>query len=166
MSTCIYPGSFDPIHLGHIDIIKRATKIFDRVIVSPSINKNKKGRFTLDERVEMINICLKDIENNEKIEVLTFDNMLVDFCKNNDINTILKGVRNINDFTLEQDMANAIKLINKDVETLLICSNTQLQSISSSIVLDVALNNGDLTPFVNEEIIFYIENKFGGNKNV
>lgn len=166
MSTCIYPGSFDPIHIGHIDIIKRATKIFDKVIISPSINKNKKGRFTLDERIEMINLCLEDIPSIEKIEIVTFENMLVDFCEKNNIDTILKGVRNINDFILEQDMLNAIKLINENVETLLICSNPALQSISSSIVIDVALNNGDLTPFVNEKIIFYIENKFGGNKNV
>lgn len=162
MTSCIYAGSFDPIHNGHIDVITNATKIFDKVYVAPLENKNKKGRFTIAQRSLFLNRCLDKLEYKDKIEVVTFDEMLVDYCYNNKINTILKGVRNINDFTLEQDMAGSIRLINDDVFTLFIPSSTKYQNISSTIVYDVLQNGGDLTPFIPIAIIDTIKEEFGG----
>ncbi len=162
MTSCIYAGSFDPIHFGHIDVIENATKIFDKVYIAPLFNKNKKGRFDIETRVLMIERCIENIKNKEKIEIVTFDKMLVDYCHENKISTILKGVRNTNDFILENDMANSIRLINDDVLTLLIPSSIKYSSISSTIVYDVLQNNGDLTPFIPNEIIEIIKEKFGG----
>lgn len=162
MSSCIYPGSFDPVHLGHIDIINRATNIFDKVYVAPAINKNKKGRFSIENRISLIEKSIKSLPNYEKIEVVTFDDLLVDFCRKNNISTILKGVRNTNDFILEQDMANAIRFVYEDLETLFIPADTRLSCISSSMVMDVLLNNSTVEPLVPKEIAYDIQKMFGG----
>lgn len=165
MKTCIYPGSFDPIHLGHIDIINRLCKIFDKVIIAPLQNKHKSGRFSIDDRIIFIEKSIKKLSNSDKIEIVYFEQMLVNYVYSEKIDVIIKGVRNTNDFILEKDMADSIRLINDDVETLFLPSTNKYNSISSTIVYDVILNNGDLKPFVPIEIIDDIVYRFGGTKD-
>lgn len=165
MKTCIYPGSFDPIHLGHIDIINRLCKIFDKVIISPLENKHKSGRFSIDDRISFIEKSIKRLPQADKIEIVYFDDMLVNFVHKSKIDVIVKGVRNTNDFILEKDMADSIRLINAEVETLFMPSTNKYNSISSTIVYDVILNKGDLKPFVPIEIVDDIVYRFGGTKD-
>ncbi len=159
MTSCIYAGSFDPIHLGHIDVIENLAKIFDKVYVAPLVNKNKKGRFDIADRIKFIEICMKNVQNNEKIEIITFEGLLADFVKEKGISTIVKGVRNTLDFELEKEMAQSIRMLDDDVKTLLLPSSLKYSSISSTIVYDLIQNNGNLEPFVPIEIIELIRKK-------
>ncbi len=162
MASCIYPGSFDPIHKGHIDVIENLAKIFDKVYVAALINKNKKGRFSTEDKLIFIKTSLCNIENFDKIEIISFDGLLADFVKENNINTIVKGIRNIIDFEMEKEMAHSIKLLDKNVQTLFFPSTPNVSSISSTIVMDLIKNDGNLEAFLPAEIIDLVNEKYRG----
>lgn len=159
MSSCIYPGSFDPFHKGHLDVVKNISMIFDKVYIAPIKNKNKAGRLKIEDRILLIEMSIKNLEFRDKIEIITFDEMLVNYCKKNKISTIVKGIRNVNDYVLENEMATAIRMIDDDVKTLFYPSDPIFQAISSSMVFDVINNNGDLTPFLPIEIVDTVKRK-------
>lgn len=161
MTSCIYPGSFDPIHKGHLDLLETAAKSFDKVYIAPITNKNKKHRLSIDDRIKLIEICISTLCCKNKIEIITFDGMLVDYCAKNNINTIIKGVRNVNDYTIEHEMASGIRLINNDIVTLFLPALDIYRPISSSIVFEIAKNNGDLKPFLPEKIVDIVREKIG-----
>lgn len=161
MTSCIYPGSFDPIHKGHLDILERATKSFDKVYIAPISNIHKKNRLNIENRIKLIEICIKNIKYKDKIEIVNFDGMLVEYCVKNNINAIIKGVRNVNDYVAEHEMSSAIRLINNDITTFFLPSSDLYRSISSSIVYEIAKNNGNLKPFLPEEIIDIVKEKIG-----
>lgn len=150
MKIAVYPGSFDPITNGHLDIIKRGAKIFDKVIVAVLVNVDKNNLFETDERVKLIQKVTKDLEN---VEVRSFNGLLVNFLKECDTNIILKGLRTSFDFEYEMQMALMNKELNSDVETVCMMSSAENIHISSSCVKQVAKFGGNIEGLVPKEIV-------------
>lgn len=157
MRIAVYPGSFDPITNGHLDIIERASKIFDKVVVGVLNNKNKKPRFTSDERVMLIKKVTSHLNN---VETASFDGLLVDFAKRQNASVIIKGLRTVNDFEYEFQMALLNKTLDNECETMFMMTNSKYSYISSSMVNELADYKGDLAGLVPSEIIQYIKDKY------
>ncbi|WP_298780488.1 pantetheine-phosphate adenylyltransferase [uncultured Polaribacter sp.] len=148
MKRAIFPGSFDPITLGHFDIIERGVTLFDELIIAIGINADKKYMFSLEERKKFIEDCFKD---EPKIKVVTYKGLTVDFCQKNNIEFILRGLRNPADFEFEKAIAHT----NRDlapIETVFLLTAASTSYISSSIVRDVIRNNGDYTKLVPKTV--------------
>lgn len=150
MKIAVYPGSFDPITNGHLDIIKRGAKVFDKIIVAVLVNVDKKYLFNIEERVELIKRVTKDIEN---VEVRSFDGLLVNLLKECDTNVILKGLRTTFDFEYELQMAFMNNELDKNIETVCMMSSSKNLHISSSCVKQVAKFGGDIGGLVPSEIV-------------
>lgn len=164
MRIAICPGSFDPITKGHIDIITRASKLFDKVIVVVSINSAKTGCFELDERVKLINMCVSHIHNVE-VDVVT--NLLADYAKQVNACAIVKGLRAVTDFEYEFQMALANKKLNPEAETVFLTTAAENMYLSSSLVRQIASFGGDISDFVPTEINEIVSkrlNKIAQNK--
>jgi len=159
MKLAIYPGSFDPITNGHLDIIKRASKTFDKVIVGVLINPDKKGLFTIEERVNLIKRVTVNIPN---VKVVSFSGLLVDYMKENNIDIIIKGIRTFADFEYEFQMSLMNKKLNEDIETLFMMTNPDYSYISSSSVKQVAMFKGCIDGLVPDDIIGDIKEKING----
>ena len=144
MTRAVFPGSFDPITLGHVDIIERGLNIFDEIIIAIGINAEKKYMWSLEERRKTIETLFK---GNAKIKVKTYEGLTSDFSKKEKANCILRGLRNTTDFTYEQTIAQANAEVNGIDSFFIICS-PQYSYISSSIVRDLARNNGDYSSMV------------------
>jgi len=148
MKRAIFPGSFDPITLGHYDIIKRGVTLFDEVIVAIGVNASKKYMFSIEERMDFIKEAFKD---EPKIKVVSYKGLTVDFCKKNDVEFILRGLRNPADFEFEKAIAHT----NRDlapIETVFLLTAASTSYIASSIVRDVIRNNGDYTKLVPKSV--------------
>lgn len=157
MSLAICPGSFDPITLGHLDIISRSAQIFDNVIVCIMFNSNKtKPMFAISERVEMVK---KVVERFPNVRVDTFDGLLAEYAKQFDGAVIVKGLRAASDFEYEFQMNHINKKINPELETMFLTANEKYTFLSSSVVREVASYGADLTGFVPREIVAEIEEK-------
>lgn len=153
----VYPGSFDPLTNGHLDIIHRASKLFDRLIVAVLVNASKKNAiFTMEERVALIQKCIGNMEN---VEVKMFDGLLVDFVNQNQAVAIVKGLRAVSDYEYELQMAALNKHIDKNVETIFLMADIQNSFLSSSIVKELAKHGGDIRGLVPGEIVDDIEAK-------
>ena len=153
----VYPGSFDPLTNGHLDIIHRASKLFDRLIVAVLVNASKKNAiFTMEERVALIQKCIGDMDN---VEVKMFDGLLVDFVNQNEAVAIVKGLRAVSDYEYELQMAALNKHIDKNVETIFLMADIQNSFLSSSIVKELAKHGGDIRGLVPGEIVDDIEAK-------
>ncbi len=150
VNIAVYPGSFDPISLGHIDIIERAAKIFDKVIVAVLINTDKKGFFPIAERIEMVKLTTEHIPN---VEVRGFSGLTVNFLKEVDARVIIRGLRVVSDFDFELQMANANRAMEPEIETLMMMTSPQYSYLSSSLVRQVMHFGGNLTGFVPAAII-------------
>lgn len=146
----IYPGSFDPVTKGHMDIIRRSAKMFDKVYVAVLTNSEKNCCFTIDERVEMLKKCTADVSN---VEVCTFTGLLAEYAKKLDVVTSIRGLRAVTDFEYEFQMALTNKKINKDLETIFLTTNSKYMFLSSSIVKEIARNGGDITEFVPSVVL-------------
>lgn len=157
MNTAVYPGSFDPITNGHLDIIERASKIYDRVVVGVLDNLNKKPLFSAAERASMIIKVTSHIPN---VEVDVFSGLLVDFVKMKNAYVVVKGLRTVADFEYELQMAMLNKALDSKCETVFMMTDTKYSYISSSMVKEVAKLKGDLTGFVPTGIVELIENKY------
>ena len=156
MKTAVYPGSFDPPTNGHLDIIKRAAKIYDHIVVGVLDNLNKKPLFTAQERAQMLKTAAADIPN---VSVDIFDGLLVDFVKLKGADVVVKGLRTVADFEYEFQMALLNKALDSNCETVFMMTDTKYSYISSSMVKDVAKLSGDLTGLVPSEIIEPVKNK-------
>jgi len=129
MNTAIYPGTFDPITFGHIDVIKKSLNIFDRVIVATTDNVNKHYHFSINERLDIINNSLfKDLKlNKKKIKIISFDNLTIDLCKKFKANTIIRGLRAVSDFEYEFQLAGMNKKLNSKIETMFLMSDVKIK---------------------------------------
>lgn len=157
MKVAVYPGSFDPITNGHLDIIKRSAKIFDKVIVGVANNLSKTPVFTLQERADLIRKVISGIDN---VEVGTFSGLLVDFMRTVNGSVIIKGLRTVADFEYEFQMALLNKTLDFDVETMFLMTNSKYSYISSSMVKEVARWRGSLDEMLPDEIINTVKAKF------
>jgi len=152
MKKAVFPGSFDPLTLGHTDIINRALPLFDQIIIAIGTNSSKKYMFTLEERKKFIE---KTFPNNPKIIIDTYEGLTIDFCKKVDCDFILRGLRNPADFEFEKAIAHTNRRISK-IETVFLLTSASTSFISSSIVRDLLIHKGDVSLLVPEAVI---ENK-------
>jgi pantetheine-phosphate adenylyltransferase len=148
MNRAVFPGSFDPITLGHSDIIERGSKLFDELIIAIGINADKKYMFSLEQRKRFIEDAFK---NNPKIKVVTYSGLTIDFCKNNEVDYILRGLRNPADFEFEKAIAHTNRHLSS-IETVFLLTAARTSYISSSIVRDVIRNNGNYTKLVPKSV--------------
>ena len=152
MKTAIYPGTFDPITYGHVDVIKKSLLIFDRLIVATSDNENKNYYFSIDERVEIINYSLfKELKlSRKKIKVISFNNLTIELCKKYNSNVIIRGLRAVSDFEYEFQLAGMNKKLNSNIETMFLMSDVEKQIISSKFVKEIASLGGNIDRFVTK----------------
>jgi len=157
----IYPGTFDPITYGHIDVIKKALKIVDNIIVAISNGNQKNYLFTAEERIEIVNQALfKDLKLNKKeIMVISFNSLTTDLCKKYKSNIILRGLRAVSDFEYEFQLAGMNRKLDKNIETVFLMSDVDKQVISSKFVKEIAKLNGKIDNFVTKSTIRAIKNK-------
>ena len=149
----IYPGTFDPITLGHLDIIKRAVKLVDHLVIGVATNASKLPIFTLDERVEMVRSEAENLAaGHASIEVLAFDTLLVKFAAQVGASVIIRGLRAVSDFEYEFQMVAMNQRLNTDIETVFLMADPRHQAISSRLVKEIALLDGDITPFTTSAV--------------
>lgn len=152
----VYPGSFDPLTNGHLDIIIRASKLFDKLVVGVLRNSEKRSLFTMEERVDMIKRCTKDLGN---VEVKMFEGLLVDFVKEENAGTIVRGLRAVSDYEYELQMALLNKHMSEETDTIFFMTDIHNSFLSSSIIRDIAKNGGNIHGLVPEEIVNDVYNK-------
>jgi pantetheine-phosphate adenylyltransferase len=162
MKTAIYPGTFDPITYGHIDVIKKSLKIFDRIVVATTDNINKNYYFSIDERLSIIKKSLfKDLKlNKSKIKVIPFDTLTINLCKKYKASVIIRGLRAVSDFEYEFQLAGMNKKLNTNIETMFLMSNIENQIISSKFVKEITKLNGNINKFVTKSTVKMLKNKF------
>ena len=153
----IYPGSFDPIHKGHIDIINRATKLVDKLFIAVADSPHKNPLFNLDERKEMIE---EEFSKETGIEVIAFNNLLVDLAVSLNAQILIRGLRAVSDFEYEFQMLGMNRQLNSNIETVFLMADAQRQSISSNFIKDIARLRGDISTFTNEFVSNKLKEKF------
>ena len=160
--TAIYPGTFDPITYGHIDVIQKSLKIFDKIIVAISNGTQKNYLFSVDERIEIVNKALfSDLKfNKNKIKVISFNSLTTELCKKYKSNIILRGLRAASDFEYEFQLAGMNRKLNKNIETIFVMSDVENQIISSKFVKEIAGLGGNIDRFVTKYAAKMLKNKF------
>jgi len=160
--VAIYPGTFDPITYGHIDVIKKALKLFDKVIIAASDGTNKKYLFKPDERIQIIKKALfHDLNlNKKKIEVISFKSLTTDLCEKYKSNIILRGLRAVSDFEYEFQLAGMNRKLNNDIETIFLMSDVENQIISSRFVKEIVRLKGNIKKFTTKSTIKSLKEKY------
>lgn len=156
-NTIIYPGTFDPITSGHVDLAERASKLFDRVIIAIAYSEKKTPLFTLEER---IGLCRESLAHLDNVEVSGFSNLLTDFAKSQDANCALRGVRGAVDFEYEHQLATMNRALYPGFESIFLTPGTNLSHISSSLVREIASMGGDITPYVPKPVAAALAERF------
>ena len=149
MVSALYPGSFDPVTLGHLDLIHRAMPLFDRLTVAVATNSQKQPTFTAEERIEMLGEVLPD---DERVSVTMFGGLVIDFCRERGIGAILRGVRTISDFEFEYQMALTNRHLAPDIETVFVMPSVQYSYVSSSLIREIVRNGGDVSGFLPSSV--------------
>ena len=159
MKTAIYPGSFDPITNGHLDVLKTSSEIFNKVIIAVAYNPEKKnsGLLSIDERVELIKKCVKDFDN---VEVDSFEGLTVNYAKQKGAKVLIRGLRAVSDFEFEMQLSQTNSAIEKDIKTIFLTIRPKYNFISSSSVKEVISLGGDVSKFVPEVVNSYLKEKF------
>ena len=162
MKTAIYPGTFDPITYGHIDVIRKSLKIFDRVVVATTDNINKNYHFSIDERLSIIkNSLFKDLRlNKSRIKVIPFDTLTINLCKKYKSSVIIRGLRAVSDFEYEFQLAGMNRKLNKNIETIFLMSDVQNQIISSRFIKEIIELKGDIKKFTTKSTINSLKKKY------
>lgn len=159
MKKAVYPGSFDPVTLGHLDIIERTSKMFDRVIIGVLNNNSKSPLFSVEERVNMLKEITVDMPN---VEVQSFAGLLIDFVRRNDAQVIVRGLRAITDFEYELQMAQTNRVIAPELDTIFLTTNLKYSYLSSSIVKEIAEFDGEISGFLHPLIAERVKDKLAG----
>lgn len=149
MRICLFPGTFDPVTLGHVDIINRALPLFDKVVVAVGKNSSKATMFTPEKRLEWIQ---KIYKNEKKVEGAVYEGLTVDFCKKIGAKFILRGIRYVSDFEYEKTIADANRTMDNSIETFFLTGEPKYTSVASTIVRDIIRNGGDASPFLPVEV--------------
>jgi len=155
-NIAIYPGTFDPITNGHYDLVRRASRIFDKVIVAIAKGSSKQPVFSVEERVTLTTNVLEEIRN---VEVCGFDTLLIDIANQKNANIILRGLRAVSDFEYEFQLASMNRHLSSEIETLFLTPAEEYSYISSSLVREVASLGGDVSPFVHKKVVAAINNR-------
>lgn len=163
MKRAIYPGSFDPVTLGHMDIISRAAKVVDELIVAVLINSAKKPLFSVEERVSMLEEITRNIPN---VKVKSFDGLLVEYAESEKADFIVRGLRAVTDFEYELQIAQSNHIVNPRVDTLFLTTSLEYAYLSSTIVKEIASYGGDISHFVPEQLMERIYTKYNNGKHV
>ena len=160
--VAVYPGTFDPITFGHIDVIKKALKLFDKVVIALSDGNNKNYLFKAEERYKIVNKALfSDLKmNQKKIEIVIFQSLTTDLCKKYKSNIILRGLRAVSDFEYEFQLAGMNRKLNNDIETIFLMSDVENQIISSKFVKEIVRLNGDIKKFATKSTIKSLKDKY------
>ena len=161
MKTAVYPGSFDPVTLGHLDIIKRTAAMFDRVIIGVLNNSAKSPLFTVSERVELLKEVTSGLPN---VEIQSFDGLLIDFVRCNQADVIVRGLRAITDFEYELQLAQTNRVIAPEIDTIFLTTNLKYSYLSSSIVKEIAWYNGDISAFLHPYVVEKVKEKLEERK--
>lgn len=156
--SAMYPGTFDPITLGHEDLVRRATGLFDRVVVAVAANPSKETMFTLEERVELAQTVLAEFDS---VEVMGYDGLTVNFAVDNDLQVIVRGLRAISDFEYEFQLANMNRHLTEDVETAFLTPTETYTYISSSLVREICSMGGDVSEFVSPKVKLALMDRCG-----
>lgn len=154
MKIAIYPGSFDPITKGHLDVLKTGSEIFDKVIIAVTFNPDKKGLFSIEERLALIKASVADLEN---VEVDSFEGLTVDYAKQKDAKVLLRGLRAVSDFEFEMQLSQTNSALSPEIKTIFLTTRPKYNFISSSTVKEIALMGGDVSKFVPEAVSDYIK---------
>jgi pantetheine-phosphate adenylyltransferase len=157
LKKAIYPGSFDPVTLGHLDIIERSSKLVDHLIVGVLNNNAKTPLFSVDERVNMLKEVTSHLPN---VEIMSFSGLLVEFAKEHKVNAIIRGLRAVTDFEYELAMSQTNKVAAPEIDTVFLNTSLEYAYLSSSIVKEMAMYNGDISKFVPEAIIEKVREKY------
>ena len=162
MKIAVYPGTFDPITFGHIDVIKKSLKVFDKLIVATTDNTDKNYFFSIEERIDIINNSLfKDLKfNKKKIKVISFNNLTIDLCRKYNATAIIRGLRAVSDFEYEFQLAGMNKKLNSKIETMFMMSDVENQIISSKFVKEIANLGGDIERFVSKHTVKMLKSKY------
>lgn len=155
--TVIYPGSFDPVTNGHLDVARRAARIFDRVVIAVARNSEKNPLFTIEERLALLEKTTCDIPNKE---IVTFQGLLVDAINTFNACAVIRGIRAVSDFEYEFQMALMNRALNSECETLFMMPSPEYSYVSSRLIKEIAVNRGDITPFVPAQVAQAIYEKF------
>jgi len=150
MRICLFPGTFDPVTLGHVDIINRALPLFDKIVVGIGLNTSKAPMFSAEQRSNWIKKIYKD---EERVEGAIYEGLTIDFCQKIGANFILRGIRYVSDFEYEKTIADANRTLDKSIETIFLTCEPKYTSVASTIVRDIIRNGGDASPFL-PEIVF------------
>ena len=161
--TAIYPGTFDPVTNGHLDIIARAAKLYHKVIVAVAVNSNKVPLFDIEQRVALIEQVTTEFAN---VQIIGFDNLLVDCAKQQGANVVLRGLRAISDFEYEFQLAGMNRRLSPDLETMFLTPAEQYEFISSSMIKEIARLGGDVAEFVPDNVLQHLIEKFNRGKHV
>lgn len=160
MRTALYPGSFDPLTNGHLDILQRAAQMYDKVIVTVAVNNKKSAVFTGEERIQLIKDSIKNFDWADRIEVEQFTGLLIDYARKKKVKVLLRGVRQISDFEYEFRMALTNRRLAPEIDTVFLMPDEQLTFISATIVKEVAAWGGELSSFVPENVAKALRKKY------
>lgn len=157
MKTAIYPGSFDPITKGHLDVLERAASIFDKVIIVVSVNTSKQSFISTEDRIRLIKECCKDLKN---VEVDSYDGLTVNYAKEKGANVLIRGLRAVSDFEYEMQLSQVNNALEPQINTVFLITKPKYNFISSSSIREIAIMKGDVSKFVPEPVQKFLEEKY------
>jgi len=150
MKTALFPGSFDPITIAHVDILKRALPLFDKIVVGIGLNSSKQSYLSAEKRQEIVSACFSNFNN---VEVKLYEGLTIDFCKKLNVQYMIRGIRSVSDFEYERAISQINQTMMPEVETIFILSKPEYSAISSTIVRDILRNHGDISKFLPPEAL-------------
>jgi pantetheine-phosphate adenylyltransferase len=159
MKIAVYPGSFDPITKGHLDILKTGSEIFDKVIIAVAHNSAKKGFLPVEERIKLIKASVKDLDN---VEVDSFEGLTIEYAKKQGAKVLIRGLRAVSDFEYELQLSQANSAMCEDIKTVFLTTKPKYNFISSGTIKEIYLNNGDISKFVPQPVYDYFMEKLNG----